>query len=186
MTRLTTIFFVTFLAFLFVSGLSTQVIADDICACYHKTNGKLRIVSDHDECKPSEVPITLATSTGSQNVEFQCVTGELFYNPSDPPIYCDDEYSLKITSPYSTDIDPYDVFEVYCESPSPYSNDEVFWGLRCKEGWTNTGCTGSSFDVSGEVDIPQFLNGCHSDNEEYGHANIFTTCCKIIVTTEKK
>lgn len=119
-----------------------------------------------------------------EKVKLMCVTGELYYifdlDP-DPNNYCADVYSLEITNP-KNNINPYDVFKVYCNYDSV--DNILLWGLRCKDGWINTGCSGTTFEGLADLDISQFLNGCHSDDEEYGNANIFTTCCKLIVITE--
>ena len=62
MTRLIGIF-VTLLAFLFLTVLSTPVLSDVICACYNKEHGQLRIVSDHSKCLPAELPLYLYGTT---------------------------------------------------------------------------------------------------------------------------
>ena len=153
---------------------------DVLYGCVHFKNGKLRIVSDHSQCKKKENPVTLSGSSQQQpsNMTLQCYTGILLYEVEGAPDYCNDTYILGITSPEFSEAVP-GVFEVFCEDPPPLGDDDVMWGLRCQEGWVNTGCAGHSFSVSDEVDIAQLLNGCHSDDEEYGNANIFTTCCRI-------
>jgi hypothetical protein len=171
----------TVLALIFVIALTSRVEADDVYCCYQKEHGQLRVVNDHSECLLSELPVTLGGTFGTQR-ELVCVTGELYYDEfSESTGYCTDPY-VAITNQPSNEYNAEDVFEVFCEAPS--GDEDVLWGLRCKEGWMNTGCSGSTFDASGELDLPQFLNGCHSDSEEYGNANIFTTCCKIVVATE--
>ena len=179
-----TVVLTSFLFLLTIIGLSNQVEAGERLGCYKKNNGQLRIVSNHSDCLKSEDPITLATGMGTQNVKLECVTAVLSYETSGSPDYCNDPSSLNVTNPYPSDMNPEEAFEVYCESPSQLSDEEVMWGLGCKEaeGWLNTGCTGTSFEASGAVDIAQAFNACLSDDEEYGNGNIFTTCCKIVST----
>ena len=78
MTKVTAIS-VTLLAFLFVTGLSTSVLADEICACYQKEHGQLRIVDNHDECLASELPIFL-NATLEQEPPGPLPEGELCWN----------------------------------------------------------------------------------------------------------
>jgi hypothetical protein len=116
------------------------------------------------------------------SMKLQCYTGELFYTPDITEGYCNDPHSLNIVTPYPSSTNPDDIFEIYCEEPSPYSSDAVFWGLRCKEGWTNTGCSGTAFGTynGNDVSIVAAFNGCYTDDDEFGNANVFTTCCKIV------
>lgn len=62
---------VVILALLFISGLASQAGAEEVLACYKKNNGQLRIVNDHSECRPSELPITLNQSATCP-VETEC------------------------------------------------------------------------------------------------------------------
>jgi|WetSurMetagenome_2_1015567.scaffolds.fasta_scaffold445687_1 hypothetical protein len=173
--------FLTVLCFLLVIWLPCQAADDVIYACKNNKTGKPRFVSSPSQCKTNtEHLVTLnGTSQQQQNMTLQCVTAELYYTVSASLNYCQDPSSLTITNPYPSSTNPTDIFEVFCESPSSLGDDVITWGLRCKEGWVNTGCTGTSFTGTGDLDIPQFLNGCYSDDEEYGNANIFTTCCRI-------
>lgn len=58
MSKLTVTCVVVF-ALLFITGLPNQVVADEICACYQKEHGQLRVVNNHSECLLSELPILL-------------------------------------------------------------------------------------------------------------------------------
>jgi hypothetical protein len=163
-------------------GVSSAVMADDILACVKKRGGQLRIVNSHSECRSWEFPITLA---GGQDVKLDCFTAELRYLVSgDTPNYCNDPFSFTITNPSPTETQPDQIFDVFCQSPPPgppFGGDPVAWGLVCKEGWMNTGCTGTT--ASGfDLDIVQMLNGCFSDDEEYTRVSIFATCCKVTAT----
>ena len=123
------------------------------------------------------------TANPPANLVLECVTAELLYEPKEQPVYCSDPVSVTIVNPYPSQLDPNEIFSVFCEAPSPYGDDDVAWGLRCKSGWMNTGCAGTNFGEN-DMDIAQFLNGCHSDDDEYGNGNIFTTCCRIAVKIE--
>jgi hypothetical protein len=167
-------------SFLFITWLPCQ--ADDVlCGCAKIKKGTLRVIDCNSQCLKSEYAVTLSgSSQQQQSMTLQCITGALYYTISDPLNYCNDPYSLNITNPYPSSSNPTDIFQVFCESPSTLGDDEIVtWGLRCKEGWQNTGCTGNSYTSDGDMDVPQFLNGCHSDDEEYGNSEIFTTCCRI-------
>ena len=83
---------------------------------------------------------------------------------------------------YTSGTKPEDVFELFCQAPPqpPFvMDDPVVWGIKCKEGWMNTGCAGSSVGTQIDRDLIQVVNGCFSDDEEYGHTNIFATCCRV-------
>jgi hypothetical protein len=166
-------------------GVSNYAASADIFGCYQKNNGQLRIVQSHNECRPSELPITLGGPATGIKTSLLCVTGLLSFPPRHNSAYCQDKPATVITNPFfTTDIKFEDVFEVICLTPPyplPFTSweDPVMWGLRCKSGWANTGCSASTY-TQASADVPQFLNGCHSDDEEYGNADIFTTCCKII------
>lgn len=166
-------------SFLLITWAQCQA-NDVLYGCAKTKGGALRLVSDPSVCKKTEYPVTLSGAPQQQqNMTLQCFTAEIYYTVSSYRNYCIDPYSLTITNPYPSSNNPADIFEVFCESPSSFGDDNVTWGLRCKEGWLNTGCTGTSFSTSGDLDISQYLNGCYSDDEEYGNANIFTTCCRI-------
>lgn len=169
----------TIFCFLLTAWVPCQA-NDVLYGCVNSKNGKLRIVTQDSLCKDKEYPVTLSGSSQQQpsNMTLRCYTAVLLYEVEGAPDYCNDTYYLGITSPAMSIVIP-GIFEVFCEAPSSFTDDDVMWGLRCQEGWVNTGCAESSFSVSGELDIPQFQNGCHSDDETYGNGNIFTTCCKI-------
>ena len=58
-------FFTAFMILLMVCITWSICYGEDnvIFGCYHKNNGQLRIVSDHSECRPSELPISLSGTT---------------------------------------------------------------------------------------------------------------------------
>jgi hypothetical protein len=56
---------VTVVALMAVTGLSSQVNAEEILGCYNKHHGQLRVVSDHSECLNAEEALILSGSTGS-------------------------------------------------------------------------------------------------------------------------
>lgn len=149
-------------------------------ACANKKNGQLRLVSSTDKCRKSEEYVNLCQPSGSTSGQLECVTGVLRYEPSQVPNYCQDTYSMGFTNPYPTDMNPNDVFNVYCVSPVPDDDDLVNWGLICNkvQGWQNTGCTGSNNGFA-DLDLNQWVNGCYSDDNEYGNATMYVTCCKI-------
>jgi hypothetical protein len=119
------------------------------------------------------------TANPPANLELQCLSAMLKYEDDVKVDYCEHEYSLQFTTYTTKGLEVDDVFSVYCESPNPYNELEpVVWGLRCQEGWMNTGCSEDN-----DSDVSIFLNGCHSDNEEYG-TRLWAICCRIAVKAE--
>jgi hypothetical protein len=78
-----------------------------------------------------------------------------------------------------------EVFNAFYVQENPNSDepypDNLMWGLQCKDDWINTGCNQSVRGSEPQnVDLPQYNNGCFSDNEEIEYLTIFITCCKIM------
>lgn len=147
-------------------GTSSPQSALEVDGIVHSTSGGIKF--------PDETIQTTAPS-------LQCYTGKMDYIdviPGDE--FCTHTAELVITNPYPSTTNPSDIFDTYCEAPSPFDDTQnVFWGLRCKEGWINTGCEGSMSGSSSEDGTAPVLNGCHMDDEEYNSSSIFTTCCRI-------
>ena len=111
--------------------------------------------------------------------QLACVTGAFENETYDPN---DIRYRLLITNQKNIVIsNSAEVFTSY-ENTTDIDPEKWRWGLSCTEDWANTGCVSSSYSnpVYIDVDVSQYSNGCHSDNEEYGNVTIFTTCCKIV------
>ena len=170
----------TILSFLLVTWLPCQ--ADDVlCGCAKIKKGTLRIIDCSSQCLKSEYAVTLSGDAGGggQTGKLACVTGAFENETYDPN---DIHYRLLLTNQKNIVIsDPAEVFTSYVDTTDP-DPENMKWGLTCTEDWVNTGCTASSYSVTvyPDVDVPQYFNGCHSDNEEYGNVTIFTTCCKIV------
>ncbi|MCP3889209.1 MAG: hypothetical protein GY702_10100 [Desulfobulbaceae bacterium] len=147
-------------------GTSTPQSALEVDGIVHSTSGGVKFPDD-----------TVQTTAPS----LQCYTATMQYdnvNPGDD--FCTHTPVFQITNPYPSTTAPSDVFDDYCASPSPFDSTQiVVWGLRCKEGWINTGCEGSMSGADSEDGTAPFLNGCHMDDEEYDSSTIFTTCCRI-------
>ena len=104
--------------------------------------------------------------------QLACVTGMFTAGAMDDPI---------ITNQVNISInDPYEVFNTFDD---PGAHDHP-WGLRCNDGWINTGCSqrndGKIDTTNNDLDAMQSDNGCSSDNDEYGELWLYTTCCKVI------
>lgn len=153
------------------------------CGCYQKNHGQLRIVGDCSECLPSEVPIIFSQATVKPKLAV--VTAVLkFHEPDYEEHSLVDDATFFITNQQNIELagdDWKDVFEIRDEHVNP--DGEIHWGLRCKDenGWVNTSCS-QSLDQPGysDVDLPQYGNGCYSDNEEYESMSLFCTCSKIL------
>jgi hypothetical protein len=99
-----------------------------------------------------------------------CVTGGFAVNTmTDPSIT--NQINIAIS-------DPAEVFTSFNEP----GTDDHPWGLRCNDGWINTGCSSSTEGKieNNDLDVYQHDNGCSSDNNEYGNLMLYTTCCKVI------
>lgn len=133
--------------------------------------------------KDKIVILPMKSTAEAPAFELQCYTGEMHYTSTGMVgNFCSHTPVLAISTPYPSTTDPEEVFLPYCAAPSPYDDSNVMWGLRCKSGWSNTGCTASVAFYPGssvEDGTAQFLNGCHMDDEEYGRGTVFTTCCRI-------
>lgn len=59
-----------------------------------------------------------------------------------------------------------------------YSGDKNKWGIKCNDGWVNTGCSFSS--IAG---VAQAENGCfaRAGNPPSESEIVYTTCCKLKV-----
>jgi hypothetical protein len=177
-----TITMMAVICILFVAWLPCQGEDNLIYGCYQKNHGQLRIVSNHSECLPSELPISWNQLCGSCNGgspgKLACVTGAL----NKESTVTGDAF---ITNQKNIEISHWsEVFTIFYAPDSGGSGD---WGLICKEDWINTGCSQQTSGTVGEhpdnfdVDIRQFNNGCFSDSRnEFNYLTIFTTCCKIM------
>ncbi len=105
-------------------------------------------------------------------LKLACVTGYMVGGIADSGhIFISNQKNINVSSWQ-------DVFIAY-----PFIGGENNWGLACKDGWINTGCSSAWLHNQGDYapDIPETSNGCFSDNEEiWTGASVFTTCCKII------
>lgn len=143
----------------------------EILGCKKIKRGQFRIVNNLEECMVNEEPVVLSDIIIKPQAQIACVTGAFGrIEPSNGDIIIMNEQNIDISSPD-------DVFQTY--SSSPEFVDDIQWGLRCKDGWVNTGCSISA-DHNQYYDNPQYDNGCHSDDEEYYDVLIFTTCCKVV------
>ncbi len=81
-----------------------------------------------------------------------------------------------------------DALQIVSEEGIP-ENATLTWGLRCRDGWVNTGCSASIFGNAKETstgapydsDIVQRDNGCFSDNDEFENQTLYVTCCRTLV-----
>lgn len=162
-------------SFLLITWLPCQ--ADDVlCGCAKNENGQLRIIDCSSKCLESEHAVTLSGGAGGggQTGQLACVTG-LMRHPTETGA------DIEITNAKNVAVTKWlDVFNAFYVQTNP-DNGDIYWGIQCKEGWINTGCNQS---VEGSepknVDLPQYYNGCFSDNEEISYLDIFITCCKIL------
>ena len=180
MKKLVTFIFATLGIFL-VTSLTSQA-EDNICACYNKNHGQLRVVGDPSECTNAEVPITLSGSIENETSKLACVTAA--YEPAGTP-----PDNVWITNQKNIEVDDWnDVFEIVTEYRDTGEDElELNWGLKCKDEWVNTGCSQEvdidsmvEDDADIDIDVEQINNGCLSDDEEYEYVVIYTTCCKNI------
>ncbi|MDY6839835.1 MAG: hypothetical protein SWH78_17895 [Thermodesulfobacteriota bacterium] len=174
MKRLGTFVFATFGIFL-VTILTCQAGDNDICACYNKNHGQLRVVSDPSECTKPEIPITLYGSTEEMTSKLACVTGSIEPETGFSVVEIRNQQNI-IIDDWTT---VFDIVELTDEDGGP------IYGLVCRDGWVNTGC---SIDIEGQgdfpnsvVDISQHNNGCYSEYNDNQTMTIYTTCCKIVV-----
>jgi len=167
------------IAMLTVSGLQYKAQAGEVdgCnACYKKKNGQLRLVSGPDECLKSEKYINLCQPSGNSTGQLACVTAMM----KDPT---ESSADIRITNQKNITVsDVSEVFNpIYVQQNPNAPLGEVYWGLQCNDAWVNTGCNQS---VEGSdpqnVDLPQYENGCFSDDEEISYLIIFTTCCQVV------
>lgn len=166
----------------FVAWLPCQGEDNLIYGCYQKNHGQLRIVNDHSQCLPSELPISWNQScegcNGDSIGKLACVTA-IMKNPTKTSA------DIMITNQINIQLSNWsEVFNAFYVQPDPGIPEDIYWGLQCKDGWVNTGCNqsiiyGATID-NPYTDLNQYNNGCFSDDEEIEYLKIFTTCCKVI------
>jgi hypothetical protein len=174
-----TIFTITIIGLIFVACLPCQGADNIIYGCYQKEHGQLRIVNDYNQCLLSELPITWNQSCESCNGgsigKLACVTA-MMKNPTETSA------EIMITNQKNIIVSDWvEVFNAFYVQPDPDSPEDIYWGLQCKDDWVNTGCNQSvECGEPRNVDLPQYNNGCFSDDEEIEYLDIFTTCCKVM------
>ena len=107
------------------------------------------------------------------NPRLACVTGRFTAGAMNDPVITS-QVNISINNPYA----------VFTTFDQPNVKDHP-WGLRCNNGWINTGCSqrndGKIGSTNDDLDAMESDNGCSSDNDEYGELWLYTTCCKIVV-----
>lgn len=180
--------FIMVLVLLIVGVFPGKAMAKDIYGCYKKNNGQLRIVGNHTECLPSELPITLGGPASIQMVKLACVTAAHGYHDQGEP--SEDPFVIITNQKNILINDPTEVFDVVWIPVGNNPDSDFEWGLACKDGWIVIGCsagtvgdadvgmykTGQPFDT----DLKQVMNRCTSDDEEYQAMTLFVTCCKNV------
>ncbi len=164
--------------FLLITWLPCQ--ADGVlCGCAKINKGTLRIIDCSSQCLKSEYAVTLSGGAvgEGQTGKLACVTAGMRYpTETSAEFFLLNRKNIDVT-------DWSDVFNAIYIQPSPYHPESTYWGLQCKDDWINTGCSQSSTDgvnAGGDRDLPQYDNGCYSDNEEELKLVVITTCCKIV------